>query len=218
MEKAVRHPDGYWSDVRRRLAKGFTPGWEILTGTRQEVGLLSRGQLRALAEFWKGYEEQAARYGATGNAYGAEEGAPGTRRSLADDVRNLSILPDDGGVLAAARPESRIFHRELVALIRIRQEADGKVAAVELLRSSGNGAYDRLALEQAAVLRAEEEPPLGPTPPQGRETLWAFATRFDMVPPVPVAGFSFDAHFVPTDVSYPLKKSARSEVELKAVY
>jgi len=210
LERA-RHPDGYWSGVRKRLEGGFSPGWEVLTGTRQDQGLLSRGQLRALAEAWKGYQEQAARYGATGSLYGAEPGVPG---SGPEPGRRDAQPPPSlfGDVL------HQIFHRELTALVRIRQEPDGKVAAVKLLRSSGNAAYDRVAMARAGVLRAEEEPPLGPTPPQGRETLWAFVTRFDMVPPVPVLGLSFDAWFVPTDVTYPLKKSARSDVELKAVY
>jgi len=41
---------------------------------------------------------------------------------------------------------------------------------------------------------------------------------FDMAPPLPVVGCGFDATFQPTGCSYPLKRTSRSQVELRAVY
>jgi hypothetical protein len=79
-------------------------------------------------------------------------------------------------------------------------------------------AYDRLALKQARSLLGKELEKLGPLPPEGRKSLWAFETDFTLVPPIPMAGCALDAFFVPRDCIYPLQKRVRSKVSLEAIY
>jgi hypothetical protein len=59
---------------------------------------------------------------------------------------------------------------------------------------------------------------LGPPPGAHRESLWAFETVFDQVPPVPMAGCALDEHFLPRDCFYPLARRVRSRLTLEALY
>ncbi len=89
-----------------------------------------------------------------------------------------------------------------------------------LAGSSGNKAYDKMALDKAETMTAGEsdEDELGPPPKALRRTLWAFESDFSQIPPVPVVGCSFDAYFVPEDCFYPLKKFVKPRVKLRAIY
>lgn len=109
------------------------------------------------------------------------------------------------------------FHLELIALVRVTQRADGSAEGVELVQSSGYRDLDRKAVE--AARSAIEDSELGPTPPQGRRTLWAFVARYEVVPPAPGFGCPLDAvwtaHF--DKCAWPLKRSATSKVELRGI-
>ncbi|MBI5070590.1 MAG: TonB family protein [Deltaproteobacteria bacterium] len=210
----VRTPHSYWSGVRARLEEGFSPGWEILeTGPGAERGLVSG---KAVGDAVRQYLAGAQRYGRAGNPHG--EGAVGAGNRAESLRRMTSRLPEEAeGLLEEARPGNSLFHQELEVLVRVAQAADGRVERVELVQGSGNRAYDRLALARAQALGEEAETRLGPPPAQGRETVWAFRTSFDRVPPLPVVGLTFDAYFRPESFLYPLKASASSRVELRAI-
>jgi hypothetical protein len=87
------------------------------------------------------------------------------------------------------------------------------VKGARVATPSGSAGHDRLALAQALALVGQ---PAGPRLASSTAE-WLFATEFSVVPPVPVVGVGFDAHFKPTDVVYPLKRSTRTSVKLVAV-
>jgi len=212
--------DDYWQAVEDALRRGFEPGWDVLEqGPRKTPS----STLGALVETWK---KQAAAYGRTGNPFAGSPDAPGARKPLGEEF--LELANEDRGlgsvslgrtlnlfgmVSAAASASGQIWHYRLIASVRVTQREDGSLFAVELLDTSGNAAYDRLALRQARSLGTLQ---LGP-PRQGRETLWAFETEFSQVPPLPIAGCALD-DFIPRNCWYPLQKRAHSRVRLLAIY
>jgi len=219
----AEYPDEYWSRVRERLAGGFKPDWSVLEGGARPPGSPSAG-LRGAIE---GYRAGAERFGATGSPFGRDPAAPGGHEDSAGQTADLlrdipggsgGLSPAARGLLDWRRGGGGIFHSELTALVLLSQGADGALVSAEMIESSGNGAYDRLVMERARSLGAEAVRELGPPPRQGRRTLWAFATDFDMVPPAPMAGCGFDAYFVPQDCVWPLKKTVKPRVRLRAVY
>ncbi len=219
----AQYPDEYWSRVRERLAKGFEPDWSVLEGGARPSGAPPAGLRDAI----EGYRAGAGRYGATGSPFGRDPAAPGARgdrtSETADLLRDLpggsgGLSPAARGLLDWRRGGGGAFHRELVTLVLFRQAEDGSVISAAMVESSGNAAYDRLVMGRARSLGEEAVRELGPPPKQGRRTLWAFATDFDMVPPAPVIGCGFDAWFVPRDCVWPLKKTTKPRVKLRAVY
>ena len=215
-ERARTAPDRAWRNFGDILSNGFDPGWDILDQGPPE----GSGQIRS--QFWDSWKRQAQAYGKTGNPFDPEP-----RRSLNQEV--LSLRNEDrglGGVSLGSVPQGMInfdivaqglagnsFTRQLVAQVKITQREDGTVFAVEIFGTSGNAAFDRLALAQARKLDK-----LGIAPPKGSHaTLWAFATTFTQVPPAPIAGCGLD-DFIPKHCFYPLQKSTRSRVTLLAIY
>ena len=215
-ERARSTPDSRWRNFGDYLANGFDPGWDILDqGPPQQSGTIRR-------QFWDSWKQQAQAYGKTGSPFPEAE-----RRSLNQEI--FTMRNEDrglGGVSLGSVPQGVInfglvteglagntFTRQLVTQIKISQREDGSIFAVELFGTSGNAAYDRLAVAQAKKLDK-----LGlATPKGGRATLWAFSTTFTQVPPVPIAGCGLD-DFVPKHCFYPLQKSSRSRVTLLAIY
>ena len=106
----------------------------------------------------------------------------------------------------------------LTARVLISQGEDGRVADVALVGPSGNTAYDRLALKQARSLIGDELKQLGPLPPEGRRSLWAFSTEFHVIPPLPGMGCALDAYFIPRDCTTPFKQQSSSRIRLEAIY
>jgi TonB-like protein len=212
--------DGYWQSLEDALGRGFDPGWDVLDkGPREAPG----STLRAFAEAWR---KQAAAYGRSGNPFADDAGGPGAHRPLLQEF--LELANEDRGLgsvsletklqpLGLVRTEAALsgktWHFRLVASVRVIQREDGTLFAVALERTSGNAAYDRLALGQARSLAALQ---LGP-PRQGLETLWAFETEFSQIPPVPIVGCSLQ-DFIPKNCFHPLQKIVHSRVRLLAIY
>jgi hypothetical protein len=217
-QERAEFPDAYWSDLRERLERRFDVDWSTLDEGRTEKPIVSGGGLKDLLTK---YGEEAGRYGATGSAYENGPDSPGAPAPMADEL--LGIRPGHGlsgparTLLDVGRPDNTLWSRSLTALVLVSQSSDGGFVDVQLLQGSGNNAYDRLVLRQAQSL-AEDPLRLGPTPPQGRKSLWAFNTQFNLMPPVPVVGCQFDARFVPTGCFYPLKRTVKSRIQLRAVY
>lgn len=226
-ERAEFMPDAYWSGLRERLAKDFKPDWDIQDkGGGGEPSWVPRSTRDLIG----GYGDMASRYARTGNPFDNAPGSPGSKRSLQDDVRDPffqmpglsehSIDPGTRLQFAMATPGGTPFRHTLVAVVSITQDDDGKVVAVSLAGSSGNSAYDRMAMDKAESMTSgdSEEDELGPPPEKLRKTLWAFETDFSQIPPVPVVGCSFDAYFIPQDCFWPGKKFIKPRVKLRAIY
>ena len=219
--------DAYWQVVQDRLEKDFKVDWSVIDRDPRKPGLA--GMVGAAAEDWK---REAAAYGATGGLGGGPD-APGAPRALQQEFTRLAatergfrsdsplsnpLLPQltlgaGGGNGGSAAGD---FTTRLIVQILVTQGADGSVLAVELRVPSGNGFYDRLALERARALGKDGA--LG-VPPRGHLiSLWSFETDFTQLPPLPIAGCQLDAYFIPRDCFYPLKKSVKSRLKLEALY
>jgi outer membrane biosynthesis protein TonB len=210
--------DAYWQAVEDGLRRGFDPGWDVL----EQGPNVPKSRLGVFFETWK---KQAASYGATGNPFAGVPGAPGTIRplhaeftDLANEDRGLRGVSFDPTVqvfnlLFAGAPTSAQawWPNSLVALVRITLREDGSLFGVELAGTSGNKAYDRLALGRARSLNK-----LALAPP-ALVTLWAFETDFTQAPPLPIAGCALD-DFIPKNCWGPLQKRVRSRVRLMAIY
>jgi TonB C terminal len=212
--------DLYWQSLEDALGRGFSPGWDVLDKGPQDA---PSSTFRAFLASWK---RQAAAYGRTGNPFADLSDEPGAHKPLQDEFIELANadrglgsvslgtkLQPLGFVRMEAAVSGNAWHYRLVALVRITQREDGSLFAVELRGTSGNPAYDRLALGQARSLATLQ---LGP-PRQGLETLWAFETEFSQIPPLPIAGCLLD-DFIPKKCFHPLQKLVHSRVRLLAIY
>ncbi|HYS10092.1 MAG TPA: energy transducer TonB [Myxococcales bacterium] len=217
-QRARTDRDAYWQAVEDGLRRGFDPGWDVV-GQGPNV---PKSRLGVFLDTW---QKQAASYGATGNPFAGVPGAPGTVRplhqeftALANEDRGLRgvsfnpTVPIFDLVFAGAPTGGQPFWpNSLVALVRITLREDGSLFGAELAGSSGNPAYDRLALGKArSVGKLALRPP-------ALVTLWAFETDFAQAPPLPIAGCALD-DFVPKNCWAPLQRRVRSRVRLMAIY
>ena len=211
--------DAYSQSLEDALGRGFNPGWDVLDGGPQGT---PSSTFQAFVASWK---KQAAAYGRTGNPFAGAADEPGAHKPLHDEfielanadrgLDSLSLgtkLQPLGAVRVDAGLSGNAWFYKLVALVRITQREDGSLFAVELRGTSGNAAYDRLALGQARSLAALQ---LGP-PRQGLETLWAFETEFSQLP-LAALGCRLD-DFIPKNCFHPLQKLVHSRVRLLAIY
>ena len=217
-QRAQTGRDSYWQAVEDGLRRGFDPGWDVL----EQGPNAPKSRLGVFFDTWK---KQAASYGATGNPFAGVPGAPGTIRPLHEEFTNLAN--EDRGLhgvsfnttvqlfnlLFAGGPTSGQpwWPNSLVALVRITLREDGSLFGVELAGTSGNSAYDRLALGKARSLGK-----LALAPP-ALATLWAFETDFTQAPPAPIAGCALD-DFIPKNCWGPMQKRVQSRVRLMAIY
>jgi outer membrane biosynthesis protein TonB len=213
-QQRAEFADVYWRKLREKLSKDFQVPYEVWTG-----GSKSGGR-QLVAKLTDQHVKDMAAYGKSGNPFEGQAGAPGSHRSLAADVAAQGL--EQRGVLGSAmatemlgRFVSTATNEQLVVRVLISQRDDGAVADVALADSSGNTAYDRLALKQARALLGAELKQLGPMPREGRRSLWAFETDFHLAVGL---GCGLDAYFVPRDCFTPGQKSARSKVRLEAIY
>jgi len=211
VETAKHRADAYWLDLRHRLERGFAPPQELLEAGPGSDSAGMRGAIDS-------YRAEAAAFGASGTPYGDAPLEPGGRRGFAHEV------VDEVATRVFRRPQdvaigdSSLLSRTLVAVVELEQGADGSLVEARLVSSSGIPAYDRIALGHARDGRVVAAEALGPPPAQGRRTRWAFTSALRIVPPAPIVGCSFDAHFIPQDCFYPLKRFVRHRVRLLAVY
>jgi|GEM_PF-4031549 len=211
VETARSRPDGYWFQLRHRLEKDFSPPMEIVEAGPGSDNAGMKGAIDS-------YLSEAAAFGATGTPYGDDPLVPGGRRGFAHEVA------DDVATRVFNRPQQEAIgdtaylSRKLVAVVEIEQGPDGSLSGAHLVSSSGIPAYDRIALDHVGKGGAAFAEALGPPPPQGRRTRWAFTSMLRIVPPAPIVGCSVDAYFIPQECFYPMKKILRHRVRLLAVY
>ncbi|MGC4001168.1 MAG: energy transducer TonB [Anaeromyxobacter sp.] len=208
-------PDGYWTPLRERMTASFKPDWSALDAGPKEAG----GASTRLGRTVGSYLEEAQRYGRI-RAPTDRPGLDGDTSGEAGDVIGRMAAAASGGsgpLPTSMEQGENPFHRDTETLVRVVQSADGAVERVELVSPSGHRALDRLALQAArqALLDAN----LGPTPAQGRETLWAFQTRFEVIPPAPALACPPDAIWKGDleRCAWPLKRLVASRVELREI-
>ncbi len=206
VDRATRNVQAYWAELRRDLDRRWRVDEELLAdGPSSGLGI-------DLRDAWRGYTEQAAAYGATGNPYGDGPYALGSPQ-LNERARPLD-LPEVPNLHLNGGDERSAFRKERTAYVLVVQDASGRVAGVKLHRTSGNAAFDRAALDQADRLA---EMDLG-IPPDGTQSLWAFNATLLITPPLPIAGCAVDAYFIPQHCFYPLSRRMKQAVRLVGVW
>ena len=200
VERARTNVQDYWSQIRRRLDRGWSVDADLIdSGPSRGLGL-------GLAEGWTEYRKQAAAYAQSGNPYGDDPLAPGVPDTA---ERAYAIGPP-----VPARGDEGAYRKHRTALVLVVQDGTGRVTEVRLHHSSGSPAYDRAALDHARTVAALD---LG-LPPDGTQSLWAFDAELLITPPAPIAGCSVDAYFVPQTCFYPLSRRVRDAVRLVGVW
>ena len=224
-ERAVGVRDAYWQSVEDELARGFEVKWAVRDGDHAPSAAR-----RIAGEVVDQYRRELEAYGKSGSPLEGGDAAPGGKQALRDEFTTLA--PEERGLRgtslerphaamtlealsAAAMGENSPWHTRLVVRILLTQREGGAVESAFVTASSGNLIYDKLALDKALGLGAGGL--LGAPPKDHRRSLWAFDTDFLQMPPLPVAGCSFDG-FMPAECAYPLKKKVRVGVHLEAVY
>jgi hypothetical protein len=213
--------DAYWRGMKENLAKNFEVDFDV---SKREADRPTSSVREALAA----YQRAAESYGKSGSAYGASEHrslnesmatgpVPAADRGFAGTSLEGAKAAADVQLLAqAAFGEGSQWNKKLVVLIQIVQGPDGNIQTVQVTTTSGNKAYDGTALAQVRKLAGKGL--LGVPPSGRRRTVWAFETDFSTMPPLPIGGCTLDAFFVPSECYYPLKRTVRTRIHLKAIY
>ncbi len=220
--------DPYFIRLKESFGNEFEPVWAHLDEGSGE-GLMSD-----LAAWLRDHQRSMERYAETGSPY--HEGgssAIGPYDPLAHPVAPTGTIAfeDSRHDLQRRRMKHALFldisrgragGMDLVAVLRVTQSPNGVIMKVEIEQSSGRREYDDLARETISrTLSRAEEPEragrgLGLTG-ERIETLWAFRTRFVVVPPVPMSACEFDLDGI-GDCIRPLERRVLPRVELEAVY
>ncbi|HET6439048.1 MAG TPA: hypothetical protein VFG59_13355 [Anaeromyxobacter sp.] len=208
-DRARNLPDVYWMRLREHLEDGFRVGWEVLRRGSPEDALMSGSRVGQALIAWQHEAEQWAR--------GGQRLGPGSGSAEASEAEAEMRRLDGRGLLDHGG-RAELLLTELVTRVEIEQGSDGSLLTIALVAGSGNGALDQLVLERVGDLVDELRAALGPPPEEGRRTRWAVRTRFEMFPPVPLVGCSFDAYFRPAGCFYPLKRTVKTSVALERVW
>ncbi|MFT3916750.1 MAG: hypothetical protein QM704_22520 [Anaeromyxobacteraceae bacterium] len=223
-EDLARYPDASWTGLRDALAAGFLAPERALEMAEKATGTGGGGP-NGLGRFAQAYGDMLGQYGRTGTTLPRDVEAPGDHDSPRAFERQVAAAGAAGsperaalataidGLDAQGPSVPTVRFGGLVAVVAVRLDARGAVAASRLVAASGNAEYDRAALEQARRLGGRElSRRLAST-----ETEWAFVTEVRMRPPNAGAAVRFDATLKSADVAYPFQKLVRTRVELRAV-
>ncbi len=221
--------DPYFVRLRESFEEDMDPGWEHLDEQAKE------GLIADLGAWLRDYQKTLERYGETGSPYReGESSSLGSHHLLAKPIAPSGTLArDDSRVdMARAAMQHTLFRDmasgraggvELVALLRVVQAPNGGLIRVEIERSSGKPGYDELARSTVQGALSRMRPPeragkgfgLGS---ERIESVWAFRTRFVVVPPMPMAGCEIESDGAAGECLRPLQRRAIPHVELEAVY
>ncbi len=223
--------DPYFVRLREAFEEEMDPDWEHLHEGDGE------GLIADLAAWLRDHQGAMERYAKTGSPYHTGEtssigpdnplGRPiAPAGTLADPQRDSRVAMVRHGMrmtLFMDMAAGRAGGVEMIAVLRVVQSPNGGLLRVEVERSSGRPVYDdhaRLAVRSALARR---DPParagrgLGLT--SGTiESVWAFRTRFVVVPPSPVTGCELESDGAVGDCLRPLQRRIIPNVELEAVY
>jgi TonB family protein len=207
VERGLVHP--YFSTLGKRLLKQWDA--ERAVSSQGLSGFLeqARGNSQQWTRIWS---ERAAAYGATGSALTSDTPTQPNRR------------PSTGDPNLEARRELRKEMREQFratrrAVIRVVQDAQGRLVSAELVIPSNSAQVDREALKDVRAA-AELLPPPPPEALGGRTTLtslWQFELIISISPPVPSFSFEFDEALGFVDTRLPLDRRIYKRVRLLEV-
>ena len=161
---------------------------------------------KAAVKWAKQWQKNAKQYAKTGTL-------PGTRPDGKDDMPHLGKTGI--GVLDTYNDmkESGMFTTTIRLILDL--DFDGKGGwHVDIYQPSGHPMFDKEAVDEIESVLSSKTLKL---PDEAVKTQWALEADFSVLPPLPVAGFSFDIGLKKFEWAYPLKKSISKRIRLLAV-
>lgn len=213
VDRGLVHP--YYSQLGKSLLKN----WDAERVAREGglSGFFDQGK-ENMQEYNKIWLEKAAQYGSSGNPLG-DTTLSNNRRAVA----NERIQGLNGADLEQRKEMSKAMKEQFKstkrAVIRVVQNAQGKLLKVELVQPSKDEQVDQQALQDVKAA-AEKLPPPPAEALDGKETLsslWSFELVVSISPPVPSFSFEFDEALGYIDARLPLDRRIYKKVRLVSV-
>ena len=212
VDRGLVHP--YYSQLGKALMKNWDADRVAKNGLK---GLLEQTgeNLKIYNEIWA---DRASTYGRSGNPLGDLPNTTNRRAAVSDRV---------GGLMGADLDQRKELQKQMReaykatrrAVIRVVQDAGGKLLKVELVQPSSDAQIDKEALVDVRSA-AEKLPPPPPEALEGRATLssiWSFELIVSISPPIPSFTFEFDEALGFIDVRLPLDRRIYKKVRLVSV-
>jgi TonB family protein len=154
-------------------------------------------------------------------AYGSS-GAFGLQGTTAEDKRRPQSNIGDPGLQARRELRKKMreeFRATRRSVLRVEQDAEGRLLDVRLVDPSNDAQVDREAIKDVRAA-AEQLPPPPAEAVRGREriiSLWQFELIISISPPIPTFTFEFDEALGFIDTRMPLDRRIYKRVRLLEV-
>lgn len=211
VDRGLVHP--YFNQLGKSLLKTWNA--ERAVSSQGLKGFLEQAQENSKA--WNSiWRDRAAAYGASGSPLEEDP-------SLKPGRRPASTVPSLNPNLEARRTMRQQMREEFRAtrraIIRVVQNAQGRLLEVTLVSPSNNVQVDKEAIKDVRAA-AEQLPPPPPEALAGKEvltSLWQFELIISITPPVPTLSFEFDEALQFVDMRLPLDRRLYKRVRLLSV-
>lgn len=208
VQRGLVHP--YFSELGKSLLKSWDA--ERAVSSQGFKGFLEQGRENSKA--WNSiWRERAASYGSSGSPLDSDAPTQNNRRPPGRGDPNLEARRE---LRQQMREEFRSTKR---AVIRVVQDAQGKLLEVTLVEPSNNVQVDKEAMKDVRTA-AEQLPPPPAEALAGKQTLtslWQFELIVSITPPVPTLSFEFDEALKFVDMRLPLDRRIYKRVRLLSV-
>jgi hypothetical protein len=164
----------------------------------------------SVSSWFKSYKSAMKSYGKSGTLGGKKPKKEHEDFDILDeDAQGDGILEKYGEVESAS-----MWTATLAVVLDV--GFDGKGGwTIDVVHPSGSKAFDKGAVEDMERALKSKKLKL---PKNAVGTRWKLQADFTIMPPLPMAGFSFDLVLKQFDSAYPLKKKIRKGIKLLAVY
>jgi TonB family protein len=210
VERGLVHP--YFSELGKSLLKSWDA--ERAVTSQGLKGFME--QRKENAQAWNSiWRERAAAYGSSGSPLNPDAPVQAPRNPL-------SITRGDPNLEARKQMRQQMreeFRATKRAIIRVVQDAQGKLLEVTLVSPSNNVQVDKEAMKDVRAA-AENLPPPPAEALAGKQTLtslWQFELIISITPPVPTLSFEFDEALKFVDMRLPLDRRIYKRVRLLSV-
>jgi TonB family protein len=209
VQRGLVHP--YFSQLGKSLLKSWDAERAVTSNGLKGFLEQAKENNKAWNNIWR---DRAAAYGASGSPLEADPALkPGRRPPAFNANPNLDAR-------RAMRQQMREeFQSTRRAVIRVVQDAQGRLLEVTLVSPSNNVQVDKEALKDVRAA-AEQLPPPPPEALAGKQTLtslWQFELIISITPPIPTLSFEFDEALQFVDMRLPLDRRIYKRVRLLSV-
>ena len=201
-----------------QLGKALVRVWDADRAVKEKglQGYFDMGMERGRA-YSRVWMERAENYGSSGS-FGAKDAPEADRRRPINTGGDFTLqtLQTRRELREKMREEFRTTRR---AIIRVEQDAQGRLLDVKLVDPSHQPEVDKDAIKDVRAA-AEKLPPPPPEAVRGREriiSLWQFELLISISPPIPTFTFEFDEALGFIDTRLPLDRRIYKRVRLLEV-